>query len=98
MTREGPDDSHTLDIIILHAADPDFEATEKAARTAAKTIDSAFKEKLFNPAKKWQNIELRGCEALSESVLTYQMFKQLKRWRLEHISLAAAPQQPVLAE
>lgn len=24
-------------------------------------------------------------------VLTYHVFKQLKRWRLDHISLAAAP-------
>jgi hypothetical protein len=41
---------------------------------------------------KWQHIELRSCELVSESVLTYQMFKQLKKWRLEHISLAADPQ------
>jgi len=35
---------------------------------------------------------------LSESGLTYQQFKKLKRWPLDHISLAANPQQPVLAE
>jgi hypothetical protein len=29
---------------------------------------------------------------------TYHQFKQLKRWRLEHLSLAADPPQPVLAE
>lgn len=98
VTREGPDDTYTLDIIILHVADPDFDAAEKAAQAAAKAIEKVFKEKLFDPARKWQHIELRSCEPLSESVLTYQMFKQLKRWRLEHISLAADPQQPVLAE
>ncbi|MCG8996705.1 hypothetical protein LH435_09470 [Laribacter hongkongensis] len=98
VTRDGPDDPYTLDITILHAADRDFDAAENAAQTAARTIERAFKEKLFNPAKKWQNIELRYCEPLSESTMTYQFFKQLKRWRLEHISLAADPQQPVLAE
>lgn len=98
VTRDGSDDTYTLDITILHAADPDFEAAEKAAETAAKVIEKAFKEKLLNPTKKWQNIELRFCESISESVLTYQQFKQLKRWRLDHISLAAEPQQPVLAE
>ena len=46
----------------------------------------------------WLHIELRSCDPVSESVLTYQQFKQLKRWRLEHISLGAEPQQPVLAE
>lgn len=98
VTRDGPDDTYTLDITILHAADPNFDAAEKAAQTVAEAIEKAFKTKLFNPTKTWQNIELRSCEPISESVLTYQMFKQLKRWRLEHMSLAADPQQPVLAE
>lgn len=98
VARNGPDDTYKLDITILHQAEPDFSAAEGAARAAADAIEKAFKEKLFAPLKKWQQIELRFCEPMSESVLTYQVFKQLKRWRLEHISLAAEPQQPVLAE
>jgi hypothetical protein len=98
VTRDGPDDTYTLDITILHSADSDFDAAEKAAATAAKAIEKAFKDKLFDSTKTWQHIELRSCEPVSEAVLTYQQFKQLKRWRLEHISLAAEPQQPVLAE
>lgn len=98
VTRDGPDDTYTLDITILHSAAPDFELAEKGAENAAKVIEKAFKDKLFNPTKKWQHIELRFCDSVSESVLTYLQFKQLKRWRLEHISLAAEPQQPVLAE
>jgi hypothetical protein len=96
--RDGPDDTYTLDITILHIAAPDFDAGEKAAIEAAKAIEKAFKERLFAPTKTWQHIELRYCEPLSESVLTYQVFKELKRWRLDHISLAADPQQPVSAE
>ena len=98
VAHHGPDDTYILDIIILHAADPDFFLAEKAANAAAKAIKTAFVEKLFKPTNAWQHIELRSCEAVSESVLTYQQFRQLKRWRLEHISLAANPQQPVLAE
>lgn len=98
ITRNGPDDTYTLDITILHAADPDFMAAENAAQKTATAIETAFKEKLYAPTKTWQHIELRSCEPLSESVLTYQQYKQLKRWRLEHVSLAANPQQPVLAE
>lgn len=98
VAREGPDDTYTLDIIILHSADADFDAAEKAAETVAMTIKKAFKEKLFLPTKTWQHIELRSCDPVSESVLTYQQFKRLKRWRLEHISLAGEPQQPVLPE
>lgn len=98
VARDGPDDTYVLDITILHSADSDFDAAEKAADTTAKAIENAFQEKLLNPTKTWRHIELRSCYSLSESVLTYQRFKQLKRWRLEHISLAAEPQQPVLAE
>ncbi|MBI7215605.1 hypothetical protein JEY49_00055 [Pseudomonas aeruginosa] len=98
INRNGADDTYTLDIIIMHSADPNFEEAEKAAESAAATITQAFKEKLFSPTSTWQHIELRSCDAVSESVLTYQQFKQLKRWRLEHLSLAADPQQPVLAE
>lgn len=98
VSRVGPDDTYTLDITILHQAEPDFDAAEKAAGAAAKAIEKAFKDKLFAPTKTWQHIELRSCEPLSESVLNYQVFKQLKRWRLDHISLAADPQQSVSAE
>lgn len=96
--RHGADDTYTLDITILHAADPDFDEAEKAAQTVAAAIEKVFKERLFDPTNKWQHIELRTCEPISESVLTYQLFKQLKRWKLDYISLAADPQQPVLAE
>ena len=98
ITRDGPTDTYTLDITILHSAEPDFDAAATAADTAAKEIEKAFKSKLFDPTKMWRHIELRFCDPVSESVLSYQQFKQLKRWRLEHISLAAEPQQPFLAE
>jgi hypothetical protein len=98
LARSGPDDTYTLDIIILHAAETDFMTAEAAAQKVAQAIQSVFNEKLFAPSKTWQHIELRSCEAISETVLSYHDFKQLKRWRLEHISLAADPQQPVLAE
>nr|WP_289814810.1 hypothetical protein [Paraburkholderia caribensis] len=98
VTRVGPDDTYMLDITILHTAEPDFEAAENAAQSAADAIQKAFKEKLFDPSNKWQHIELRFCDPISESVLTYQVFRQLKRWRLEHMSLAADPQQALLPE
>lgn len=98
VARDGADDVYVLDITILHSAAPDFFAAEAAAQVVANAIDKVFKDKLFAPTKMWQYIELRSCEPVSESVLTYQLFKQIKRWRLEHISLAAEPQQSVLPE
>jgi hypothetical protein len=98
INHDGLNDVYTLDITILHSADPDFDVAERAANTVAKAIEKAFKEKLFDPTNSWQHIELRSCDAVSESVLAYQQFRQLKRWRLEHISLAAEPPHPLLAE
>lgn len=98
ITRHDADDPYVLDIILLHAAEPDFLAAERAAQAAANAITAAFRKKCFNPTATWRHIELRACEAVSETVLTYHQFKQLKRWRLEHLSLAADPPQPVLAE
>lgn len=98
VSRNGADDTYTLDIIILHSAEPDFDASENAAKSAATSIAKEFKTKLFDPTKSWKNIELRSCECVSESVLTYHEFKRLKRWRLEHLSLGAEPQQPAIAE
>lgn len=49
INRNGADDTYTLDIIIMHSADPNFEEAEKAAESAAATITQAFKEKLFSP-------------------------------------------------
>ena len=98
IARNGPDDTYTLDIIILHAAEPDPIAAEDAATGAAAVIEKAFKNKLFTAGTGWQHIELRSCDAVSEEVLSYREFKLLKRWQLEYVSLAADPQQPVLAE
>lgn len=96
VVRSGPDDTYTLDISILY--DPDVDAAEHAADEVANTIKTAFKDKLFTSTQQWLHIELRFCEHIAESTLSYADFKRLKRWRLEHISLAADPQQSVLAE
>lgn len=98
VARNGAADTYTLDITLLHTAEPDFAAADKAATAAASAIETAFREKLFASTKTWLHIELRSCMAVSESVMTYHEFKRLKRWRLDYISLAADPQQSVLAE
>lgn len=96
--RVGPDDTYTLDIYVLYPDEPDFMTAAAAAEQAVDKVQAAFINRLFKPTKTWKHIELRACEALSESGLTYQLFKKLKRWPLDHISLASESQQPMLAE
>ncbi|MCF6266366.1 MAG: hypothetical protein L3J57_07460 [Desulfuromusa sp.] len=97
--KTDPDDTYLLDIVLLHAVEPDFEAAETVALKAVEAIQQAFKKKLFDEKTgDWKGIELRYVDAISEEVLTYRQAQLLKKWRLDHISLGADPQHPVLAE
>lgn len=98
VVRDGPDDTYKLDIIILYSVGEDFDQIHSCAEAAAKSIEQAFEDKFFKPENRWKYIELSSCEVISESALSYHIFKQLKRWKLDHISLAANPQQPVVTE
>lgn len=99
VARTGPDDVYVLDIILLHSSEPDFNAAEAAANKAKTAIEHAFKAKLLDrQSGNWQSIELRYVDVFSEEALSYRQSKLLKKWRLDHISLGADPQQEVLAE
>lgn len=95
----SPEDVYVINILLLHASEPDFFEAAAAAEKAKAAIERDFKAKLYNPqAREWEGIELREVEVVSENGITYAAFKNLKQWRLDHISLGADPQQPVLSE
>ena len=97
--RSGSEDTYILDIVLLHATEPDFSAAASAANKAKEAIEKAFKTKLFdNKSKKWRNIELRYIDVLSEEALSYRDSTLMKPWRIEYISLGADPQQPILSD
>ncbi|MBI5142029.1 MAG: hypothetical protein HZA20_07540 [Nitrospirae bacterium] len=97
--HEGLDDVYVLDVTLLHTTEPDFYAAEAAANQAQAEIEQAFRARLFNAETgNWQGIELRYVDVISEEAMSYRQSKALKKWRLDHISLGADPQQPVLAE
>ncbi|MGL6410885.1 hypothetical protein ACSZMR_12905 [Aeromonas veronii] len=94
--RNGADDTYLLDITILYTTEPDPVEAKRDADEMVDEIEKAFKDSLFKPYQKWQNIELRFCEAISEAALTYETFRQLKKWNLDHLSLAEVPQLPMV--
>lgn len=97
--RIGPDDVYVLDITLLHSVEDDFNKAEEAATKAKKVIQEAFMAKLLDKKSgKWQNIELRYCDVISEEALSYRQFSLMKPWRLEYISLGADQQQQILVE
>ncbi|MBL0607097.1 hypothetical protein JD515_13145 [Aeromonas caviae] len=93
--HNGPDDPYTLDIMILHRADPDFDMAEAAAIDVRDKIKAAF-EARFKVGHQWHSIELCSCEEASESVASFQRVRQLKKWNLDSLSLGADPQQPLV--
>jgi hypothetical protein len=99
IVHEKPDDSYLLDIILLHSAGSDFNLAESAAIKVKEAIEKSFKEKLYNHRTgKWKWIELRYVDVISEEALTFRQSTLLKKWRLDHISLGAEPQQRMLTE
>lgn len=99
IVRSGAEDVYTLDITLLYAAEPDPDVAEKAVETAGTAIKAAFERKLHDESSDtWKEIELRYLDVVSEEAFTYRQLKLMKPWRLEHISLGADPQQPVLAD
>lgn len=99
LIHEGVDDAYLLDIILLYSTDADYKLAESTAIKAKEAIEKAFSEKLYDHhSGKWKWIELRYIDVISEEALTYKESTLLKKWRLDHISLAADPQQPILKD
>jgi hypothetical protein len=95
----GQDDVYILDIYILYSTENDDAAALATANAAKAAIEEAFRSKLFNAGSlSWGNIELRYVEVISEEAMTYRQSRLLKKWRLDHISMGADPQQPVSTE
>lgn len=96
LAKNGPDEVYVLDVVLLHAVDPDHFAAESAANAAKEAIRAAFKAKAFDQdSGKWRYIELRHVDVVSEEAFSYRQFMLLKPWRLDYISLGADPQQPI---
>lgn len=96
--HQGPDDTYTLDIVVLHTTDPDPDQGFAAAEMVCREIEVAFKDKLHNQEKGWRNIELRDCIPMSDESLTVRQSDSMKEWRLEYMSLRQDPNQPMLAQ
>jgi hypothetical protein len=83
--RQGADDLYELGIYLLYDHTQDPEASQ-VAEDAAEKISDAF-EGEFLSAGAWKNIRLLFCEAISDAAMTVAQERELKEWRLDHLSL-----------
>ena len=93
--RREPADVYSLRITLLYDSTQDEPKAYEATQGAVEAIEAAF-EKAFFVGGRWQNVQLLSCEAMSDNVMTVAYSRLLKRWRLDHMSLAADPQQPLV--
>ena len=96
--RDGPDDVYRLGITVLYISALDEPKAYAAACAAADALERLF-ARAFEPqggARKY--IDLRYCDPISDAALTVQQRERLAEWRLEYLSLAADPPQPMVSE
>ena len=67
------------------------------AEAAKVKIEKAFQDK-YKRDGRWQQIELRSCEVLSDNALTYVQYLQFAEWRSEGLSLRSDPPGPMTEE
>lgn len=91
--RNGADDVYTLSVYLLYSTQNDPDTAETDAQKAKAAIEAAFKKKCVNGKGKWQWIELRECDILADTAMTYAQSLLFKKWQADHISFRSDPQQ-----
>jgi hypothetical protein len=94
VNRDGPNDPYLLSIYLLFNVAEDPTEAEAAACSAAKVIRELVTRCFFIDGK-WQNIELRECEPISEAAMTVHIARLLKPWNFDYLSLRDDPQGPM---
>ncbi len=98
----APDDNHLSQgelyevwlNVVYSVDDPEHE---KGAIAVAEILSTAFAAE-FKKDGKWNLIELRRCEAVSERNFTLRDMRETVEYKLEHLSLRADPQAPTSPE
>jgi hypothetical protein len=93
--REVPDDCYVLGIQVLYDHEG-LETAYQAAHQAAEALSELFAHAFQQAGGSWQNIELLYCDAIADDAMTVAQQLRLRPWRLDHLSLADDPLQPML--
>jgi hypothetical protein len=64
--RTDPADTYSLRIYVLYTTESDPGKAQDAAENVQAKIETAFRQKLFNPSQRWLFIELCECTVVSD--------------------------------
>lgn len=81
---------------IVIAYNPDMDTSETAAETVKSTIKEIYDNLCSSTNGTCHGIDLQYIDVISEEALSYRQTRELRKWRLDHLSLEADPQQPTL--
>jgi hypothetical protein len=90
-SRQTAEDTYSLGIYLVFNITTDPAVAELAALRAANDIKSLLEATFFKDGK-WEYIELRECEAVSESVMSLYETRLYKQWQFDYFSLREDPQ------
>jgi len=93
--REDPDDLYVLSIYLVHPVEPDPEVARKEAEVARALIEALFEERCKENGR-WRWVRLEGCYVVATTEMTLEMVEQMRKWHLDYISQAKAPEGPVV--
>ena len=96
--RDRPEDIYQLGITVVYVSATDEPKAYAAACVAAEALETLFARAFERPNGSRQYIDLLYCDTASDAALTVQQREKLAEWRLEHLSLAADPPQPMVSE
>ncbi len=97
--HSGADDPYELRIVVMYSTKHDPTAAQQAAADSAEQIEAAFAKQCKDKVTgQWRWIELASVDVLSDEAITYAMSQRLLKWQADHISLRAAPVQPIFED
>lgn len=96
--RIAPADIYRLGITVLYVSAQDEPKAFGVARTAAEALERIFARAFEREGGGREYIDLCYCDPVSDAALTVQQREQLIEWRLEYLSLAADPPDPMVTE
>ncbi|MDA9523383.1 hypothetical protein XI06_24645 [Bradyrhizobium sp. CCBAU 11434] len=89
VVHEGPDDPYALSILLVYNVSEDPVRAAATATKAASLIKSLFRQYYFRD-RKWRNIELRECIAVSADAISLYQLRTTKPWHFDYLEVVTA--------
>ena len=84
--EKSEDEVYSLTVLLVYDVTKDPGVAETAAKTAAQSIKSIFRNHFFKDGR-WHGIELRNCMPVSEDVVTVYQMRMTRTWHFDSFEI-----------